>query len=147
MKHRTATATLLGLVLLSATILLAQGRGRPDSEAPRHNPVNFLATVLGLTDDQKQQATTLFDAAEQASIPLRESLTKQRQALNDAAKSNASDVQIDELATVLGDLSGQLAGIRTKAFAKFYAILTADQRTKLDQLHENGRGLRMPGAE
>ena len=43
--------------------------------------------------------------------------------------------------------SGQLAAIQTKAFAKFYALLTAEQRTKLDELHANGRGMKGLGAE
>jgi hypothetical protein len=40
---------------------------------------------------------------------------------------------------------GQLTAIQTKAFAKFYALLTTDQRTKLDQLQTNGRGMMGPG--
>ena len=69
------------------------------------------------------------------------------QALNDAAKSNAVDAAIDQLAAALGTTSGQLAAIHTKAFAKFYALLTTEQRTKLDELHANGRGVRGLGAE
>jgi len=65
----------------------------------------------------------------------------QRQALNDAAKSNAADATIDQLAATLGSTAGQLAAIQTKAFAKFYALLTTDQRTKLDELKSNGRGI------
>jgi Spy/CpxP family protein refolding chaperone len=78
---------------------------------------------------------------------LRETQATQRTALNDAAKSNAAEAAIDQLAAALGTTSGQLAAIHTKAFAKFYVLLTTEQRTKLDELHANGRGLRGLGAE
>lgn len=142
---RYKTVKLLTIVVLSSATVLAQGRGRPGSGTPRQNRIDFLTTVLSLTDDQKQQATTIFDTAKQASTSLRDNVKQQRQALNDAAKTNAADSQIDQLATTLGDLTGQLTAIQTKAFAKFYAILTAEQRTKLDQLQANGRGMMGPG--
>jgi Spy/CpxP family protein refolding chaperone len=145
MRHKTTK--LLSIALLSCVTALAQGPGRRGPGAANQNRIDFLATVLSLTDDQKQQATVIFDAAEQASTPVRESLTQQRQALNDAAKSNAADAQIDQLAATAGNLTAQLTAIQTKAFAKFYAILTEEQKTKLDQLKATGRGMRIPGAE
>jgi Spy/CpxP family protein refolding chaperone len=142
MRHKAVK--LLTILLLSSITVLAQGGGRPGPGGPKPSRINFLATVLSLTDDQKQEATAIFDAAEQASTSLRDSLRQQRQALNDAAKASAADSQIDQLAAALGDLTGQLASIQTKAFAKFYALLTTDQRTKLDQLQANGRGMMGP---
>jgi Spy/CpxP family protein refolding chaperone len=138
---RKMTAKLLTLaLLLSATAALAQRGGRGHG-GPRGNRVDFLATVLSLTDAQKTQATAIFEEAETASTTLRETQATQRQALNDAAKSNAADATIDQLAATLGSTSGQLAAIQTKAFAKFYALLTTEQRTKLDELKSNGRGI------
>ena len=145
---RKTTAKLLALALLfSATAALAQGPRGHGPGGPKGNRIDFLATVLSLTDAQKTQATAIFEAAETASTSLRETQALQRTALNDAAKSNAADAAIDQLAATLGATSGQLAAIQTKAFAKFYALLTAEQRTKLDELHANGGGMRGPGAE
>lgn len=135
---RKTTAKLLTVaLLLSATAALAQ-RGGHGPGGPRGNRIDFLATVLSLTDAQKTQATAIFEAAETASTTLRET---QAQALNDAAKSNAADAAIDQLAATLGSTSGQLAAIQIKAFARFYALLTTEQRTKLDELKTNGRGI------
>jgi Spy/CpxP family protein refolding chaperone len=103
--------------------------------------------VLSLTDEQKQQATAIFEAAETASAPVRENLALQRQALTDAAKSNAAEVTIDQLAATLGNTSGQLAAIQTKAFASFYALLTTEQKTKFDQLETHERGMKASGIE
>lgn len=146
---KRATARLVTFALLfSATSALAQRGGHgPGPGGPRGNRIDFLATVLSLTDAQKTQATAIFEAAETASTPLRETQATQRTALNDAAKSNAADAVIDQLAATLGATSGQLAAIQTKAFAKFYALLTTEQRTKLDELHTNGRGVRGLGVE
>src|SRR4030095_12859883 len=145
---RKTTAKLLALALLfSAAAVLAQGPRGHGPGGPRGNRIDFLATVLTLTDAQKTQATAIFDAAETASATWHETQATQRTALNDAAKSNATDVTIDQLAATLGVTSGQLSAIQTKAFAKFYALLTTEQRTKLDELHANGRGMRGPGAD
>lgn len=143
------TAQVLTLALLLGAAVFAQGRRGhgPGAGGPGGNRIDFLATVLSLTDAQKTQATAIFEAAETASSSLRETQALQRTALNDAAKSNAADASIDQLAAALGATSGQLAAIQTKASAKFYALLTAEQRTKLDELHANGRGMRGPGAE
>ena len=141
------TAQLLTLALLLSAAALAQGRGGHGPGGPRGNRIDFLATVLSLTEAQKTQTTAIFDASETASTSLRETLALQRTALNDAAKSNAADASIDQLAAALGATSGQLAAIQTKAFAKFYALLTIEQKTKLDELHANGKGMRGPGAE
>lgn len=141
------TAQLLTLALLLSAAALAQGRGGHGPGGPRGNRVDFLATVLSLTEAQKTQATAIFEAAETASASLRETQALQRTALNDAAKSNAADAAIDQLAATLGATSGQLAAIQAKEFAKFYALLTTEQRTKLDELHAQGRGRRGPGEE
>jgi Spy/CpxP family protein refolding chaperone len=139
MRNRTAKLLVIAL-LSSATVAMAQRPERPGRGGPRGNRIDFLATVLSLSDEQKTQATAIFETAQQASTSLRDSLAQQRQALNDAAKSNAADVQIDQLASNLGTTMGQLQAIQTKAFGKFYALLTTEQRTKLDQLHANGHG-------
>lgn len=163
---RKTTANLLTLALLfSSTAALAQrparrGHGGVEAGAGSTTPldgqrpggsgrnrIEFIGTVLSLTDEQKTEAKAIFDAAQTASTSLRETQALQRTALNDAAKSNAADGAIEDLAATLGATSGQLAAIQTKAFARFYSLLTAEQRTKLDELQATGHGMRGPGAE
>jgi hypothetical protein len=60
-------------------------------------------------------------------------------------KSN-NTATIDPLTTTIGSLTGQILDIQNKADAAFYAILTADQQTALNQSHFlNGPGSFGPG--
>jgi len=102
--------------------------------------LDFLATFLGLTDSQKDQAKAIFDASMQASQPLRDQLRQAHQALRSASQSGKSDAEIDQLAATVGTLTGQTAAIEAKAQAKFYALLTPDQKDKLGKLPERGPG-------
>ena len=61
-----------------------------------------------------------------------------RASLKDASKSN-STANIDSLSTQIGTLTGQLTAIQSKADAAFYALLTADQKTRYDAVG-SGRG-------
>jgi Spy/CpxP family protein refolding chaperone len=98
-----------------------------------------LSAKLNLTDAQKQQAQSIFSAARQSAQPLRAQLRQQRQALQAAVKSGAPEAQIDQLSSQMAPLMAQATAIHSKAFAKFYSILTPDQRTLLDQSKMNRR--------
>jgi Spy/CpxP family protein refolding chaperone len=94
---------------------------------------------LNLTDTQKQQAKSIFQSARESSQPIRAQLRENREALAAAAKAGKSDATIQDLATKQGNLLGQEIAIHTQAYKKFYAILTPDQRTKADQMHQQFR--------
>jgi len=87
---------------------------------------------LDLTADQKAQAKAIFQAAKQAGAPIRTQLQENRKAMVAAVESNPA--QIQALATAGGVLQGELMANRATAMAKFYAILTPDQQTKLNQM-------------
>lgn len=109
----------------------AQGAGRLD----------FLAGYLGLTEAQKTQAQTIFDAARAANETAMGQMEAAQESLQAAIKAN-NTAQITTLATQIGGLHGTMLGNRAKADAAFYAILTADQRAKLDARPGPGRGPR-----
>jgi Spy/CpxP family protein refolding chaperone len=102
-----------------------------------------LSADLNLTDTQKQQAQSIFSAARQAGQPVQDQLRQSRQALAAAVKAGASDAEIDKLASNLGPLMAQSTAIHTKAFAKFYSILTQEQKDKLgDRFNQMMSGMR-----
>jgi Spy/CpxP family protein refolding chaperone len=63
---------------------------------------------------------------------LRPQIGEASKALRDAVKTTGLDADIERAATQLGTLHGQMAAIQGKAQARFRAILTPDQKTKLD---------------
>ena len=130
---------------LATGMALAQAAGsNPQTQAPeahagqrgfmrRH--MERIAAALNLSDSQKQQQRAIFRQARQSAQPVREQLRKNREALTAAAKANQSEAEIQKLSAEQGRLVGQLVAIRTEASAKFYQMLTPEQRVKADQMH------------
>ena len=132
MKRRSVIAA---LALLTALPVLSQGfRGGGG------NRLDYLAGYLSLTDSQKAQAKTIFDAAATANETARGQFTAAQEALTAGVKANRTDAELDRLAAAVGLVQGQMAGINAKASAKFYALLTAEQKTKYDALGNRGGG-------
>jgi Spy/CpxP family protein refolding chaperone len=94
--------------------------------------------ALNLTDAQKQQAKAIFQQARETSKPIREQLKANREAMAQAVKSD-DQKEIRKLSQTEGSLIGQLIANRAEAKAKFYKLLTPEQRVKADQLHQQFR--------
>jgi len=137
----------------SATLMLAQGpAGRGPGGAPPDPPrmaerrVNFLTRSLNLTDAQKSQAATIFTNAATARQSIHSNMQTARQSLRDAVKKNDAAV-IDQESQTIGNLTGQLTSVESKANAAFYAILTPDQQAKFDSGMGRGFGPGMGARE
>ena len=65
-------------------------------------------------------------------------MRQNREALHAAVKANNTS-EIERLSSQQGELHGKALAIRSEAMAKFYAILTPEQRTKWDQIHQQMR--------
>ena len=130
-----AKVALVAVMLVYAGQLLAQSAVPPAFSGQNfaQRRIDFLSTALNLTEAQKQQATAFFSAARQENQPLEESMKQARTELVDAAESG-DEAQLDQAATKVGTLCGQMAAVRAQAFAKLYAVLTPEQRQKADQL-------------
>jgi Spy/CpxP family protein refolding chaperone len=101
--------------------------------------LEHIAQALNLTDSQKEQARTMFEQARQSAEPVLQELKQNHEALTAAAKAGKSEIDIQNLANERGRLLGKLVAIRTVASAKFYQMLTPEQRVKADQMHEQFR--------
>lgn len=123
------------MALLAALPVLAD-----DAKGPGGSRLDFLAGYLSLTDSQKTQAQAIFDAAATASETARGQLTAANDALKAAIKTNPPDADLDRLAAAVGTIQGQLTAINAKASAKFYALLTAEQKTKYDSMKDRAAG-------
>lgn len=127
-----------GVAAVAVTAALAFAQGGPRDGGRSSDPaariemrVNFLANWLTLTDAQKSATSKIYTDAQTASESLRTRMETARTALKDAVKKNATTT-IDQMALEIGSLTGQLTAIEGKADAAFYALLTAEQKTKYD---------------
>ncbi len=97
--------------------------------------VAWLSRRLNLSDAQRAEAKTIFTEARDTAKPVRRQLRENRMALRAAVKADHAG-QIQQLATARGNLMGKMMAIQSEAGAKFYQVLTPEQRTKDDQLHQ-----------
>ena len=133
-----AFLNIAGVAVLVAGMALAQNAPAQNSpHAGRHSAqvgsmIDRLSVKLNLTDTQKQQAQSIFAEARQSAQPVRTQIRQDKQALAAAVKSG-SKAEIDRISNNMGPLLAQASAIHAKAFANFYAILTPDQKSKVDQ--------------
>ena len=126
------------LAVTGVTGLFAQGGPRggdrtpPTPEQMVERRVAMLTTLLSLDASQQAQAKTIFTDEATASQALRDKMSDAHEALQTAAKSSASDSQIDALAAQVGAVHGQSVAIHAKAQSKLRAILNSAQKEKLD---------------
>jgi periplasmic protein CpxP/Spy len=97
-----------------------------------------LTRQLNLTVDQQNQARSIFQAARAQAKSAAPQVRAERQQMSDAIKSG-NEAQIDRLAQQNAQLSSSNRAIHAKAMAKFYSMLTPDQKTKFDTLQARGR--------
>ena len=135
-RRNLMAAALAALTLTGAMPILADDVAR----VPSASRLDFLAGYLTLTDAQKAQAKTIFDAASAAATTAQGQLTAAHDALGAAIKANRADSELDRLAAAVGAIHGQIQAIHAKAMAKFYALLTAEQKTKFDTLSSRAGG-------
>ena len=112
---------------------MAQG-GPGGPGGGRGNRVDFLTGYLSLTDTQKADAKTIFGAAEAAAQTVSGQMTSAHDALRAAIKAGKTDAELDTLSATIGELQGQITAIQAKAQSKFYALLTAEQKAKYDEM-------------
>ena len=97
-----------------------------------------LTRQLNLTVDQQNQARSIFQAARAQAKSAAPQVRAERQQMSDAIKSG-NEAQIDRLTQQNAQLNSINRANHAKAMAKFYAILTPDQKTKFDTLQARGR--------
>lgn len=123
--------------LLAATMLAQRPFGvltsssPPDPATMVQNQVTRLTSLLGLTNSQASEATTIFTNAMTAISPLRTTMSGYWSSMQTAVKAGAT-ATIDQLASSIGATMGQITAVQNKADAAFYAILTPSQQATLN---------------
>jgi Spy/CpxP family protein refolding chaperone len=136
---------LFGAMLLAAVLAPAQMRsgfpgGQMDPAKMVEARVAMLTQTLNLTEAQKAQALKIFSDAQAAAERFREEMQVARQELQTAIKANDL-ASIERNAREIGTATGEMTIIDARAQAAFYALLTAEQKTKFDQMPARGFGM------
>jgi Spy/CpxP family protein refolding chaperone len=145
--RKTSLSKIMLLAALSLGAAYAQGDrpphdgmgGAADTATSIDRRIAYLKALLTLTDAQVASATTIYTNAAATITPLQTSLATARESLTTAIKGNAT-ATIDSVSTQIGSLNGQITAAQSKATAAFYALLTADQRTRFDAVDGGRRG-------
>jgi Spy/CpxP family protein refolding chaperone len=136
-----------GLAAIAAGLVFAQAPVSPvEPGSPGHrfeghkgarrgNWRMLMRNYLGLTDQQKAKAETIFSNERNAARPVREQLRQARAEMRSAIQNGKP---VNRIAAGEGNLLGKLAGIRASAAEQFRGILTPQQLQKLQQLHAAG---------
>ena len=133
MKLSLALFAVLGLLPMAQAQTPPHTPPSPAAMAQRE--VQRYTTLLSLTPAQVEQATTYFTAEATARQNSWASEKTAHQAMEAAIKANDT-ATIQSTATTLGQMEGEMMAAHATARAQFYAILTADQKTKFAELEK-----------
>jgi Spy/CpxP family protein refolding chaperone len=139
MTSRNALLSLISATLLAGGLLMADQTSAAPHRRAEANYFDRMSSTLNLTDQQKQQAKTIFMNEREAARAVRQELFAERKAVQSAIQTGKPPAEVQQLAKNEGPALGQLAGMRAQAFARFYAELTPAQQQKLAGLHQEWR--------
>jgi Spy/CpxP family protein refolding chaperone len=132
---------------VTAGLLVAQGPGR--GHGPGFGPgfpglgeggmMRFAGHLLDLTDAQKAQLKTIFQASFQANEGLRAELKKIHEQAEAAVKANKGEVEYTRIANTASPLVAQMAASHMTAMAKAWQVLTPAQREKAEKIRAEFR--------
>jgi Spy/CpxP family protein refolding chaperone len=140
MKAALALVTILGLVPMIQAQVAPHTPPTPATMA--QHEVTRYTTLLNLTPQQVEQATTIFTTEAATASNSRTQEHTAHQALETAIKANDT-AAIQSNAATLGQIETERMTAHANARAQFYALLSADQKTKyseLEQEHMMGGG-------
>lgn len=129
---------------LAAGAILAKGLaprpGQAGAFVPDGRRLELLATYLGLSEAQKKEARAIAEAAHKQAQQIIGELKSGHEEMAAAVKSGKSEAEIDHIAAAQGERTGRFAAVAGKAMANFYALLTPEQKDKLEKLRTAFRG-------
>jgi hypothetical protein len=143
------TRRILFLTLLSATLVLAQGKKGGGGRGSDMGAVSFgpsapfdrISEMLKLDKDQKKDLKTTFDEAQKQATPVHDQIVKSRLAIGEAVVAGKSQDEIGQAVNAEAALESQMTEIELRAFAKVYTALNQDQQARVAPLFQMMRGM------
>lgn len=142
MTKRTTWAAAVGLALAVAggSTMAVAGEGGRTHGRGGHGFRGFHG--LDLTEEQRTQAKAIFEEQRKASEPQRAQMRELRQQMREQLDSGKADATaIGQLAIQTHAIGQQLREARERGHERFLAILTPEQKAKLEQM-KSERGKR-----
>lgn len=104
---------------------------------------DVIADKLKLSKEQKEQAATIFDAAQEQATPLAEQIVNGRnQIVSAMVQGQGAGENFDKLMAAYSAVLTKMAEVEAGAYGKLYAILKPNQQAKAPQVFaENMAGL------
>jgi|SRR5579871_1360203 Spy/CpxP family protein refolding chaperone len=135
LSKRTILAAVIGL-MMTASLGFAQ------SVQPAHmhghgwgDGMPFFSDALDLTDAQRTQIKEIFHNAKPAMKPLMEQARQSHQAMMQLITSGSFDqAKAQAIANQEAQVHAQVAVLHAQAASQAYQVLTADQKTKFNEL-------------
>lgn len=151
MKNRILVIAAIAALIIGATVFaLAQGH-RDTGERMRggghEQMVEHISRELSLTDAQKAQVKTIFEAQHATEEQRHAKLDDIRKQI-DAATANGQfdEAQVRTLANQQAQLMADGIVDHARMHSQLYGLLTAEQRTKADEMmKKHGKHRRGPG--
>ncbi len=114
---------------------------RHRSAGPNSSATGIMQLVrrLDLTDEQSEQIKETVKANKEKIQAAQKAVAEARKALNETVAKGADEAAIRDAATAVGKALGDAAVLRANTTASVKAILTDEQRTKLDELRKEGQ--------
>lgn len=109
-----------------------RGGGRMRAGMDEQTALLLFSALLTLTDTQQQQLGAVFDAAVKTAAPLNTQIENGNNALFQAIKSGQTEDQTKTLSDKESSFRSQLLSLQTETFSKMCALLTADQKGRVD---------------
>ena len=149
MKPKLAITVMVAILAMAVQALIAQNLsggppGPPDPATMAQHRVQFLTNQLSLTQQQQQQALTIFTTAATSQSGVHDSMRTAHESLQTAVKNNDAN-GITQAANTIGNLTAEFTATEARSDAAFYQILTPDQQTKLSQMESHGPMMRHGG--
>ena len=154
MRNRILAIAGIAVLVIGATVLgLAQAQRSERKHGGGHGDmVEHISRELNLTDAQKEQVKGLMEAqhaTEEARHTKLDELRKQIDATT--ANGQFDEASVRPLATQQAELMTEQMLDHLRLHSKIYSLLTAEQRTKADQMmkqhggeHRRGPGMHGP---
>jgi len=137
MNAKQTFVTTLCAALLAAGAAVAQPP-HPHGKAGMAGMEAHLAAALSLTEEQKTQAKALHDQLKTQMAPLAAQSRQQRQELKSLMNgTNPDATEIGQKTLAANQTRAQIKALHENFKAKFTALLTPDQQTKLAQMEQN----------